>query len=289
MKYLISGAGGQLGREWVRYLNESAEADEYIALDRSRFDITDRNTVKNVLRNEHPDILINCAAFTNVDGAEKERKKADLVNHIAVRNLAEECAAAGVKMVHYSTDYVFPGKREDEQTYPDGYPEDAQTNPVNVYGKSKLAGEQALKQYGGNYLLIRVSWLCGSDGKNFLKTMLKLGKERDELSVVDDQTGSPTFTFDVVAKTRWLLSNNRSGTYHISSEGKITWADFAEEIFDQAGLKVAVNRVTSREFKTVAKRPAFSLLSNRKINDEGEISLPWKSGLKKLLYRLTIK
>lgn len=289
MKYLISGAGGQLGREWVRLLDESTGGDEFTALKHSDFDITDRDSIKKTIKHEKPDVLINCAAYTDVDGAENDREKADLINHTAVKNLAEECADAGIKLVHYSTDYVFPGKEEDGQTYPDGYPEDAETDPVNVYGKTKLAGEQALKQATDDYLLIRVSWLCGSDGKNFVKTMLRLGSERNEVSVVDDQTGSPAFTFDVVEKTRELIQKGKTGTYHISSDGKITWADFAEEIFEQAGMDVTVNRVTSEEFKTVAKRPAFSLLSKRKIADEGLTPVPWKSGLSELLNRLKMK
>jgi len=286
MKYLISGAGGQLGREWVRILDESVHGDEFTALKHSDFDITDQDSVKKNLKHEKPDVLINCAAYTDVDGAENDREKADLINHIAIKNLAAECADAGIKLVHYSTDYVFPGKKEDEQIYPDGYPEDAETGPVNIYGKTKLAGEEALKRGTNNYLLIRVSWLCGSSGKNFVKTMLRLGSERNEVSVVDDQIGSPAFTFDVAEKTRKLVQIGKTGTYHISSDGKITWADFAEVIFSEAGLDVTVNRVTSEEFKTVAKRPAFSLLSKRKIVDEGLMPVPWKSGLSDLLKRL---
>jgi len=286
MKFLITGAGGQLGKEWVRTLNQSSGDDSYVALKHSSFDITNRGVVRETIKNEQPDVLINCAAYTDVDGAENDQEKADLINHVAVENLAAECADAGIKLVHYSTDYVFPGKKEDEQIYPDGYPENAETDPVNHYGKTKLAGEEAMKLQTDDYLLIRVSWLCGSYGKNFVKTMMRLGSERDEVSVVDDQVGSPAFTFDVVEKTRFLIQNNNSGTYHISSEGRITWADFAEEIFEQAGMDVAVNRVTSEEFKTVAKRPAFSLLSKKKIADEGLIPVPWKSGLSKLLNRL---
>ena len=289
MKYLISGAGGQLGREWIRLLDKSTNGDEFVALNHGEFDITDRDSVKKIIKKEEPDVLINCAAYTDVDGAENHQEKADLINHRAVRNLAGECAAAGVKLVHYSTDYVFPGNQDDEQIYPDGYPEDAKTDPVNVYGKTKLAGEEALKQETDDYLLIRVSWLCGSVGKNFVKTMLRLGSERKELSVVDDQVGSPAFTFDVAEKTRWLVKNHKTGTYHLSSGGKITWADFAEEIFEMAGMDVKVNRVTSEAFITVAIRPAFSLLSKGKIEDDGLLPIPWKNGLSELLNSLKMK
>ena len=289
MKFLITGAGGQLGQEWVRLLNESGENDEFIAFSRDEFDITILGSIKKIIKKEKPDVLINCAAYTDVDGAEAHQEKANMINHEAVKNLAGECAAAGVKMVHYSTDYVFPGREEDELKYPDGYLEDAETGPINVYGKTKLAGEEALKQGTDDYLLIRVSWLCGSEGKNFVKTMLRLGSDRNELIVVDDQIGSPAFTFDVAKKTHELVQGGKKGTYHISSEGKITWADFAEEIFKIAGMDVAVNRVTSEEFKTVAKRPAFSLLSKRKIVDDGLTPVPWKSGLSELLNRLKMK
>jgi dTDP-4-dehydrorhamnose reductase len=289
MKYLISGAGGQLGREWIRLLDETASGDEFTALKHSDFDITDLESVKKTLKHENPDVLINCAAYTNVDGAENDQEKADLINHIAVKNLAAECADADIKLVHYSTDYVFPGRDEDEQKYPDGYPEDGETGPVNVYGKTKLAGEEALEWETNDYLLIRVSWLCGSDGKNFVKTMLRLGSERNEVSVVDDQIGSPAFTFDVAEKTRKLVQKGKTGIYHISSDGKITWADFAEEIFELAGFEVAVKRVTSADFKTVAKRPVFSLLSKSKIADQGMTPVPWRSGLSELLNRLKMK
>ncbi|MCC5942630.1 MAG: dTDP-4-dehydrorhamnose reductase [Balneolaceae bacterium] len=284
MHYLITGAGGQLGKEWVLYAGENGLS--FSAYTSSRLDITDKSRVVEVLESESPDVVINCAAYTKVDKAESDREKAFSVNEEGVKNLAVFCKNAGIKMVHYSTDYVFPGELADRSKFPDGYPEDAVCKPVNVYGASKRAGEVALEESGCDYLLIRVSWLCGRHGGNFVKTMLRLAKERDEISVVDDQFGSPAFTFDVARKTDALLKQNANGMYHISSSGLISWADYAEQIFLDSGLSTSVKRITTAEFPTEAKRPAYSLLSNKKMESAGIKPLDWKDGLDRLLMQL---
>ncbi|MDX1592499.1 MAG: NAD(P)-dependent oxidoreductase, partial [Balneolaceae bacterium] len=186
-------------------------------------------------------------------------------------------------LVHFSTDYVFPGKSADRIIYPKGYPEDAARKPVNIYGESKLAGELELEKSDAEWLLIRVSWLCSPFGKNFVNTMIRLGSVKNKLSVVEDQIGSPTYTFDVVAKTRKLLGRGKRGTFHVSSEGAISWADFAEEIFHITEMNVEVERVPSSEYPTDAERPAFSLLSTEKIRTVGLSPREWKEGLKQLI------
>ncbi|MEX1268669.1 MAG: dTDP-4-dehydrorhamnose reductase [Balneolaceae bacterium] len=284
MKYLITGAGGQLGSEWVRFLSEQKVS--FKAYGSDGLNISDRSRLDEIFDKEIPDIVINCAAYTKVDQAENEPDEAFLVNETGVKNLVEVCKQTGSKLVHFSTDYVFPGESSDNERYPEGYPEDAETNPVNVYGKSKRAGEVILEQSGIHWLLVRVSWLCGATGHNFVKTMIRLAGEKDSLNVVNDQFGTPAFTFDVVERTSGLIQRNQAGIFHISSSGKISWADFAREIFNQTGQLVVVNEVSSSEFNTVAKRPAFSLLSNRKIVTSGLPQPGWKEGLETLIRQL---
>lgn len=284
MKYLITGATGQLGREWVHFLDEKKLP--YKAFSSSELDITDSTKVDQKFKELRPDIVINCAAYTNVDGAESESKKAFLVNETGVQNLVNACRSVDAKLVHYSTDYVFSGSEEDQKKYPNGYPETALTDPINVYGKSKEAGEKILQQSNVEWMLIRVSWLCGRFGNNFVKTMLRLSAERDELNVVDDQIGCPSLAFDVVEKTFQLLGKDSTGIFHISCEGKISWADFAEEIFEQSGSQVKIDRITSDQYPFTARRPLFTLLSNKKAKEAGLKPLSWKIGLDKLLNQI---
>ena len=287
MRILITGGNGQLGREWVEYLNRKEV--EFISLPSADLDITDHADTNRVLKNLRPNLIINCAAYTKVDQAEDEQEKALAVNGKAVQNLAEYCASQNVKLIHYSTDYVFPGSVEDAESLPNGYPEDYQTNPINAYGESKLAGEEAIKESGCEYLLIRVSWLCGKYGHNFVKTMLRLAEDRDELKVVNDQLGCPTFTKNVVENCWQLIENKERGVFHLASKGKITWYDFASEIFKQAGVEINLEPVDSSEFPTKAKRPAFSLLSTEKIGNISGVSLiDWKEGLKSMLAELKL-
>ncbi|MBO6586105.1 MAG: dTDP-4-dehydrorhamnose reductase [Gracilimonas sp.] len=287
MRILITGGSGQLGREWVDYLNRKEV--EFISLPSADLDITDHDDTNRVLSNLRPDLIINCAAYTKVDQAEDEPEKAHQVNREAVKNLADYCAKKNIKLVHFSTDYVFPGTEEDMQELPNGYTEDHPTNPVNAYGESKLAGEKAIRESGCDYLLIRVSWLCGKYGSNFVKTMLKLAEDRDELKVVNDQFGCPTFTKNVVENSWELIDQKEKGIFHLTSTGKITWYDFASEIFKQAGVRINLQPVDSSEFPTKAKRPAFSLLSTEKIANISGVSLiEWEEGLKLMLAELKV-
>lgn len=284
MKYLITGGTGQLGREWVHYLNDHELS--FKAFSSSELDITDAKAVAKKLKEIQPNVVINCAAYTDVDGAENDSEKAFLVNETGVKNLVDACESVEVKLVHYSTDYVFSSSKSDQKKYPDGYPEDASPKPLNVYGKSKAAGEKILQQADCEWMLIRVSWLCGRYGDNFIKTMLRLGSERDELSVVDDQIGCPSFAFDVVEKTDQLIKKKENGIFHISCEGKVSWADLAEEVFNQSKFKVDLHRITSSEYPFTATRPMFTLLSNQKAKEAGLKALAWKAGLKQLLKQI---
>jgi len=258
IKFLVTGAGGQLGSEWCSFLSERGY--EYAGLRSSELDISDSLEVENAITRLKPDVLINCAAYTRVDDAETEVQKAFNVNERGVKNLAGFCQLKGIRMVHYSTDYIFSGTKEDQIKFPLGYPEDALPAPVNMYGESKLAGEKALA--------------AANPG---LSKMLGFSMEREEVAVVEDQTGTPAYTSDVVHKTMQLLQLNESGTYHISSSGSLSWADFAEEIFRLSGNQTRVRRVTSAEFKTVARRPFFSLLSKEKLRKAGLEPLNKKS------------
>lgn len=282
MKILVTGGGGQLGREWSDRLN--TQKISFRSFNSSELDITNKGKVHEILDNYKPDVIVNCAAYTKVDQAEDEPGRALAINEMAVRELAQQSAARGIKLVHYSTDYVFPGKAQDRMAFPEGYPEDHEASPINQYGYSKLLGEQAITESGCDHLIIRVSWLCGKYGQNFVKTMLRLAKDRDELNVVDDQFGSPTFTENVVDNTLTLIRNSESGTFHLTSKGICSWYDFATEIFRSKHMNIRVNRVDSSTFKTRAPRPAYSKLNTQKISTIPGIQLmDWKKGTQRLL------
>ncbi|MDZ7715671.1 MAG: dTDP-4-dehydrorhamnose reductase [Balneolaceae bacterium] len=285
MEILLTGSNGQLGKEWQRYLRESNKP--YSAFNSKEFDITDKDKIKVILEKEDPDVFINCAAYTAVDQAEEQREQANLVNHRAVQNLAIACKERGIKFVHFSTDYVFPGKASDKDQFPKGYHEDSKPAPINYYGLTKWKGEEAIRESGCDYLIIRVSWLCGQYGKNFLKTMLRLARDRDKIKVVGDQWGSPTFAADVVRNTHVLLEKGFSGTYHITSRGITSWADFARFIFECADKNIDVQAIPTSEYPTKAERPKFSKLNTQKIESLDEIELlHWKEGTKDLTEQL---
>jgi dTDP-4-dehydrorhamnose reductase len=286
MKLLITGAGGQLGKEWVDFCLEKQIS--FKGFNSSELDIVNAQLVESKVLDFKPDVIINCAAYTKVDNAEEDHKKAEEINGTAVENLAKICTKYGIKLVHFSTDYVFSGEEKDRTKFTNGYPEEHERAPINEYGYSKFIGEQAIQRSDCDYLLIRVSWLCGKYGNNFVKTMIRLSNEKDELNVVNDQFGSPSFTFKVVEDVYQLLSNNRSGIYHSTSEGLITWYDLATEIFKQKNIDINVDPVSSEQFKTQAKRPAFSKLDTEKISKIDGIKLiDWKEGLKIMLEQLS--
>ena len=277
MKIIVTGTGGQLGREWVQFLNDTDH--DVVVLGSSDLDITDSDAIHTTFSDESPDLLINCAAYTKVDEAEDHPEDAHAVNEIGVQNLAHACSRHRVYLVHYSTDYVFEGSKADQKKLPNGYDEEFPPDPQNVYGESKRGGEIAIEKFADQWMIIRVSWLCGRYGNNFIKTMCRLSKEKPELRVVDDQTGSPTFCFDVVEKTMRLIEMNQAGYFHISSKGSTTWHNLTREIIQLTGRNTKLEAVSSAEFSMKAKRPVFSLLNTQKIEDLGLEPIGWKEGL----------
>lgn len=293
---LLLGADGQLGSEWLASVQGSKgsevkkrecfgiPANSLRAYNSSKLNITNFKKVEEVIEGERPDIIINCAAYTSVDKAEQEKEKARQVNALAVKNLADLCAKYKIKLIHFSTDYVFAGAKEDQKRFPRGYPEEHVADPVNWYGQTKWEGEQAIRNSGCKYLVLRLSWLCGAYGNNFVKTMLKLAETKQRLKVVDDQMASPTFARNVVKNTLNLIEQEQEGTYHLTSAGLISWADFARAIFRYSGKEENFQPVPSSQYSTEAERPYFSKLSTAKIKKIEGIKLEnWQIGLKKML------
>lgn len=255
MKVVLFGAEGMLGHDLAHVFADMQPR----AVDRDQVDITDAEAVRTYLEEQRPDVILNAAAYTIVDQAETEHEAAFAVNEAGVRHIAEAARQVGAVVVHYSTDYVFSGDRED------GYVEDDTPGPaVNLYGASKLAGEDVLRASGVRYYLVRTAWLYGHHGKNFVDTMLRLSAERREVQVVDDQYGSPTYTHDLALATRQLIEEDdyQSGVYHLVNEGIATWRTFAEEIFRIARRPMRVIPITSAEYPRPAQRPQYSVLKN---------------------------
>lgn len=288
MKLVLLGASGQLGREWQKVIDDRYTDDILLlSYTSSELDITHFSKVSDELQNKQPEVVVNCAAYTDVDGAEDNRERARRVNTEAVANLAKLSRKLEFKLVHYSTDYVFPGTREDRQILPEGYPEDYPADPINWYGQTKWEGEEVIRKTADEYLIVRLSWLCGQFGDNFVKTMINLGRERDHLQVVNDQWGSPTFTENVVINSLSLLKSESNGTFHITSDGLITWYDFARAIFELNDIDVSVEPVPSEAFPTKAERPHFSKLGVEKFKtiEEAEV-INWQVGLENLLMKM---
>lgn len=287
-KILLTGAGGQLGMEWQSFLAKRGVA--VTAYKSDQLDITNENQLRQVFEAVKPDYVINCAAYTQVDKAEKEPKKARAVNATAVGMLAKFCAKSGAKLIHYSTDYVFSGDEQDRISLPMGYAEHHDTAPINVYGQTKLEGEALLREHCEDYIIIRVSWLCGQYGGNFVKTMLRLGAEKDSLKIINDQFGAPTFTWNVVENTVALLKQDYQGVMHISSSGLTNWYEFAELIFLNVRKDIELHPIPTSEYPTPAKRPAYSKLDiSRLKNTEGSRIISWNEGLEDLMAELKRK
>lgn len=267
MKILITGAKGQLGNELISIINlgkaeigeMSSKVKEYevIALDVDKLDITNLSQVKEVVRSEKPDVIINCAAATNVDGCETNKDFAFKVNTIGARNLAILAEEIGAKLVQVSTDYVFSGATQEAP-----FTEFDLTAPYSVYGKTKLEGERFVRELCSKYFIVRTAWLYGYVGHNFVYTMRKLGQEKDRLIVVNDQTGNPTNANDLAYHILKLIETEEYGVYHCTGNGECTWYDFAKKIMELSNISCEVFPCTSEEFKTAAKRPEYSSLDN---------------------------
>jgi len=294
---LVTGANGQLGSE-IRELSCEYE-NNYFFTDRSELDISNEQAVNDFVNANNIDVIINCAAYTAVDKAEDDEDNADKINHLAVKYLSSIAKEKNIKLVHVSTDYVFDGKNYKP------YTEEDVVSPNSVYGKTKLDGEKAMQETNPkNSIIIRTSWVYSSFGANFVKTMLRLGKDKDELGVIFDQVGTPTYARDLARVILEILLQLDSRVkpendedchsqldwesnveiYHYSNEGVLSWYDFAKEIMRMAKLECKINPIETKEYPTPASRPYFSLLNKAKIKKEFNIEIPyWKDSLDKCL------
>lgn len=276
MKVLVTGVKGQLGYDVMKEL--AANGIEGVGADIEEFDITNAEQTGNFIKNAEPDAVIHCSAYTAVDRAEDEIELVRRVNAEGPKNIAEVCRELDIPMIYISTDYVFPG---DGENYYE--PEDA-TGPAGAYGMTKLEGEEYVKSILDKYFIVRISWVFGYNGNNFIKTMLRLSETHRELNVVADQIGSPTYTADLAKLLVAMVQTDRYGIYHATNEGICSWADFAEEIFRQAGRDVTVHRVTTEEYGAKAPRPKNSRMSKEKLVANGFFKLPdWKDALARYL------
>lgn len=278
MKILLTGASGQVGYELERSLQGLGEV---IAVDRTKMDLSNLAQVRAVVRAIKPNLIVNPAAYTAVDRAESEPALARTINAHAPAVMAEEAKALGAALIHYSTDYVFDGSKQG------AYVETDETNPGNVYGQTKLEGEQAIAAAGIPHLILRTSWVYGMRGKNFLLTMLRLGKERDELNVVNDQHGAPTWSRTIADTTAILLAQasqddwwaRNSGIYHLSSRGQTTWFGFTQAILENAGLDCRVLPMSTAEYPLPARRPPNSVMNADKLSAQLCTLPDWRKAL----------
>lgn len=310
MKVLVTGVAGQLGHDVMNELSRrgyngvgSDLADRYNGINDGSsvatmpyisLDITDSNQVSSVIEDLHPDVVVHCAAWTAVDAAEEaeNRAKVEAVNVTGTENIAKACADVGAKMVYLSTDYVFDGQGTEPWQ-----PDQKDFKPLNVYGQTKLAGEEAVRKYLTKYFIVRIAWVFGINGHNFIKTMLKVGKTHDEVRVVNDQIGTPTYTYDLARLLVDMIETDRYGTYHATNSelaedngfgtktGYISWYDFTREIYRQAGYTTKVTPVTTEEYGlSKAKRPFNSRLDKLKLAANGFKPLPdWTDALSRYL------
>lgn len=282
MRILVTGASGQLGYDVERELER--RGIEHLGTSSRELDITDREAVERLMAAYRPDAAIHCAAYTKVDLAEDEPERCWAVNADGTRNMAAACRKTGAKLLYISTDYVFPGAGE--RSYETGDP----TGPVNTYGRSKLAGELAVQSLLEKYFIVRISWVFGKNGNNFVKTMLRLAETKAELSVVCDQIGSPTYTADLAPLLCDMVQTERYGVYHATNEGTCAWSEFAEAIFELAGRQVVVHPIPTSAYPTRAARPLNSRMSKECLHSNGFQELPeWKNALARYLKEITGK
>ncbi len=278
-RILVTGANGQLGNE-MRYV-ALLSADKYIFTDVEELDITDYDEVVNMTISHKIDAIVNCAAYTNVDGAEDAEECANLINNTAVANLARAAKAVDATLIHISTDYVFDGSAHTP------YTEECATNPIGVYGATKLAGERSVAESGCRYIIIRTSWLYSTWGGNFVKTMLRLTAERESLNVIFDQVGTPTYAGDLAAAIGKIITTdklNECGVYHFSNEGVCSWYDFAQHISDMSGNRCDIRPIHSDEYPAKVTRPHYSVLDKTKFKTTFSTTIPyWTESLKRCI------
>ena len=276
MNILVTGGNGQLGNE-MRVVSKESR-NRYIFTDVVELDITNLEAIRYMLKMERVDVVVNCAAYTNVDRAEEDEIMADLLNNKAAGNLAVVAKEVGATLIHVSTDYVFQGDKNTP------YKEDCETSPLGVYGRTKLAGERSIQATGCNYLIFRTSWLYSSYGKNFVKTMQRLTRDKNSLKVVFDQVGTPTYAGDLAAIIYKVIEKDmldKQGIYHFSNEGVCSWYDFAQEVCELSGNTCNIEPCHSDEFPSKVKRPNFSVLDKTKVKETFGAKVPyWKVSLK---------
>jgi len=282
-RILITGAKGQLGSE-IQELEKEYAKYSFFFTDIHNLDLTDDKAVKHFIEDNRIEVIINCAAYTAVDKAETERDLADAINHLAVKTLADATKANKIKLIHISTDYVFDGTKDSPYTEVDT------PNPQSVYGETKLYGEQAMQKINPtNSIIIRTSWVYSRYGNNFVKTMLRLAKEHDEINVVSDQIGSPTNAGDLAKAVLEILpkiKNKQGEIYHYANSGSCSWYDFAQAIFRTKGMQIKVNPISTAQYPTPAKRPMYSVMETFRIKEYFEVKVPeWDMALKVCLKR----
>ncbi len=282
MKILVTGKNGQLGKSINKMIVNNKRDNEFVFVGREELDQSKKYSITSYFENNNFDIIVNCAAYTAVDKAEEEKELADQVNHLSVAQLAEIANKQQAKLIHISTDYVFDG----ESIEP--YLESDPTRPINTYGKTKLAGEKAvLNLMSRNAVIIRTSWVYSEYGNNFVHTILKLGKDRDKLNIVDDQVGSPTYAGDlakviinIVQNEKFINTELVSQVYHYSNLGECSWYKFTKEIFELSDTKCTIYPITTKQYPTPAKRPMFTVLNKNKIIKKFDINIPkWEDSL----------
>ena len=291
MKILITGAKGQLGSQIINIINngqsELGNIDsvynncEIMALDVDELDITNLNKCKTVAKELKPELIINCAAYTNVDNCEKQEDLAFKINALGARNLAIIAEELGAKLVQVSTDYVFAGNGNEP------YKEYDITNPLSVYGKSKLLGENYVREFCSRYFILRTAWLYGLNGSNFVKTIMKAAKEKGELKVVNDQRGNPTYAEDLAHHILALAVTEEYGIYHCTGQGECSWYDFAKAIVEYSNIPCKVEPITSEQLDRAAKRPSYSSLDNMMLRCTiGNNMRDWKEALEKFISKV---
>ena len=276
MKILVIGSEGQLGSE-LKKVSKNYYNVSWFFSSIKVLDLSDLNSINNYLSNINPTVILNCAAYTNVDQAETEIELVNIINYKAVEIISRWTSDNNKKLIHISTDYVFDGLSNIPLS------EDSKTNPINEYGRSKLKGEQVCLRNDPNSIIIRTSWLYSSFGTNFLKTMIELMKKNNSIKVVNDQIGSPTYAYDLAKVIIKIIMNskNKSGLFHYSNEGETSWFEFAKSIGELYNLNCEIIGVSSKEFKTLAKRPQYSLLNKSKIKTTFNLEIPnYKQSLK---------
>lgn len=276
MRVLVTGVKGQLGHDMIKELFQRGH--EGIGVDVQEMDITDMEAVRRVMGEAKPQALVHCAAWTAVDAAEDRLEDCRRVNACGTENLAVQCREMDIPMIYLSTDYVFDGEGERP------WEPDDERHPLNAYGQTKYEGELAVEKYLEKYFIVRISWVFGVNGHNFIKTMLHLGESHTSVSVVDDQIGSPTYTADLAVLLVSMLESDKYGRYHATNEGFCSWYEFAREIFRMAGMPVQVIPVKSEEFPSKARRPHNSRMSKEKLTEMGFERLPvWQDALHRYL------